>query len=93
MSEREKTNKQNQVDQLNRGLLNMLDGTANPAGRTQTNGSVDKESDIFDDIFRDFKESSKAAENPTTSNLKLIPKPEPILEPIPEPEPIPDPEP
>ena len=97
MSEREKTNKQNQVDQLNRGLLNMLDGTANPAGRTQTNGSVDKESDIFDDIFRDFKESSKAAENPTTSNLKLIPKPEPILEPIPEPipepEPIPGPEP
>lgn len=50
MSEREKTNKQNQVDQLNRGLLNMLDGTANPAGRTQTKGSVDKESDIFDDI-------------------------------------------
>ena len=93
MSEREKTNKQNQVDQLNRGLLNMLDGTANPAGRTQTNGSVDKESDIFDDIFRDFKESSKAAENPTTSNLKLIPKPEPILEPIPEPEPILEPEP
>lgn len=82
MSEREKTNKQNQVDQLNRGLLNMLDGTANPAGRTQTNGSVDKESDIFDDIFRDFKESSKAAENPTTSNLKLIPKPEPIPEPV-----------
>ncbi len=91
MSEREKTNKQNQVDQLNRGLLNMLDGTANPAGRTQTNGPVDKESDIFDDIFRDFKESSKAAENPTTSNLKLIPKPEPILEPIPEPEPEPEP--
>ena len=93
MSEREKTNKQNQVDQLNRGLLNMLDGTANPAGRTQTNGSVDKESDIFDDIFRDFKESSKAAENPTTSNLKLIPKPEPILEPIPEPIPEPEPKP
>ena len=91
MSEREKTNKQNQVDQLNRGLLNMLDGTANPAGRTQTNGSVDKESDIFDDIFRDFKESSKATENPTTSNPKLIPKPEPILEPIPEPEPKPEP--
>lgn len=91
MSEREKTNKQNQVDQLNRGLLNMLDGTANPAGRTQTNGSVDKESDIFDDIFRDFKESSKAAENPTISNPKLIPKPEPILEPIPQPEPIPEP--
>ena len=89
MSEREKTNKQNQVDQLNRGLLNMLDGTANPAGRTQTNGSVDKESDIFDDIFRDFKESSKATENPTTSNSKLIPK----LEPIPGPEPIPEPEP
>lgn len=85
MSEREKTNKQNQVDQLNRGLLNMLDGTANPAGRTQTNGSVDKESDIFDDIFRDFKESSKATENPTTSNSKLIPKLEPIPEPIPEP--------
>ena len=91
MSEREKTNKQNQVDQLNRGLLNMLDGTANPAGRTQTNGSVDKESDIFDDISRDFKESSKAAENPTISNPKLIPKPEPILEPIPQPEPIPEP--
>ena len=93
MSEREKTNKQNQVDQLNRGLLNMLDGTANPAGRTQTNGSVDKESDIFDDIFRDFKESSKATENPTTSNSKLIPKLEPIPEPIPEPEPKPEPEP
>ena len=91
MSEREKTNKQNQVDQLNRGLLNMLDGTANPAGRTQTNGSVDKESDIFDDIFRDFKESSKATENPTTSNSKLIPKLEPIPEPIPEPEPKPEP--
>ena len=91
MSEREKTNKQNQVDQLNRGLLNMLDGTANPAGRTQTNGSVDKESDIFDDIFRDFKESSKAAENPTTSNPKLIPKPEPIPEPEPKPEPNPEP--
>ena len=93
MSEREKTNKQNQVDQLNRGLLNMLDGTANPAGRTQTNGSVDKESDIFDDIFRDFKESSKATENPTTSNSKLIPKLEPILEPEPKPEPMPEPEP
>ena len=91
MSEREKTNKQNQVDQLNRGLLNMLDGTANPAGRTQTNGPVDKESDIFDDIFRDFKESSKATENPTTSNSKLIPKLEPIPEPIPEPEPKPEP--
>lgn len=93
MSEREKTNKQNQVDQLNRGLLNMLDGTANPAGRTQTNGSVDKESDIFDDISRDFKESSKAAENPTISNPKLIPKPEPILEPIPGPIPEPEPKP
>lgn len=93
MSEREKTNKQNQVDQLNRGLLNMLDGTANPAGRTQTNGSVDKESDIFDDIFRDFKESSKAAENLTTSNSKLIPKLEPIPEPEPKPEPMPEPEP
>ena len=93
MSEREKTNKQNQVDQLNRGLLNMLDGTANPAGRTQTKGSVDKESDIFDDIFRDFKESSKATENPTTSNSKLIPKLEPILEPEPKPEPMPEPEP
>ena len=93
MSEREKTNKQNQVDQLNRGLLNMLDGTANPAGRTQTKGSVDKESDIFDDIFRDFKESSKATENPTTSNSKLIPKLEPIPEPEPKPEPMPEPEP
>ena len=93
MSEREKTNKQNQVDQLNRGLLNMLDGTANPAGRTQTKGSVDKESDIFDDIFRDFKESSKATENPTTSNSKLIPKLEPIPEPEPKPEPEPEPEP
>lgn len=93
MSEREKTNKQNQVDQLNRGLLNMLDGTANPAGRTQTNGSVDKESDIFDDIFRDFKESSKATENLTTSNSKLIPKLEPIPEPEPKPEPMPEPEP
>lgn len=94
MSERGKTNKQNQVDQLNRGLLNMLDGTANPAGRTQTNGSVDKESDIFDDISRDFKESSGASRNTAIPDPELIPKPDPmpelesILEPDPEPEPI-----
>ena len=81
MSEREKTNKQNQVDQLNRGLLNMLDGTANPAGRTQTNGSVDKESDIFDDISRDFKESSGASRNTAIPDPELIPKPEPVREP------------
>lgn len=92
MSEREKTNKQNQVDQLNRGLLNMLDGTANPAGRTQTNGSVDKESDIFDDISRDFKESSGASRNTAIPDPELIPKPEPVREPepIPKSDPMPD---
>lgn len=109
MSERGKTNKQNQVDQLNRGLLNMLDGTANPAGRTQTNGSVDKESDIFDDISRDFKESSGASRNTAIPDPELIlkpdpmpelesilepdPEPEPISKPIPKPEPVPTPEP
>lgn len=92
MSEREKTNKQNQVDQLNRGLLNMLDGTANPAGRTQTNGSVDKESDIFDDISRDFKESSGASRNTAIPDPELIPKPEPVREPEPIPKPDPMPE-
>ena len=92
MSEREKTNKQNQVDQLNRGLLNMLDGTANPAGRTQTNGSVDKESDIFDDISRDFKESSGASRNTAISDPELIPKPEPVREPEPIPKSDPMPE-
>ena len=60
MSERGKTNKQNQVDQLNRDLLNMLDGTARPAGRTRTNGSAGRDTDIFDDISSDFKESSGA---------------------------------
>lgn len=92
MSEREKTNKQNQVDQLNRGLLNMLDGTANPAGRTQTNGSVDKESDIFDDISRDFKESSGASRNTAIPDPELIPKPEPVREPEPisKPDPMPE---
>lgn len=92
MSEREKTNKQNQVDQLNRGLLNMLDGTANPAGRTQTNGPVDKESDIFDDISRDFKESSGASRNTAIPDPELIPKPEPVREPEPIPKPDPMPE-
>lgn len=92
MSERGKTNKQNQVDQLNRGLLNMLDGTANPAGRTQTNGSVDKESDIFDDISRDFKESSGASRNTAIPDPELIPKPEPVREPEPIPKPDPMPE-
>lgn len=92
MSEREKTNKQNQVDQLNRGLLNMLDGTANPAERTQTNGSVDKESDIFDDISRDFKESSGASRNTAIPDPELIPKPEPVREPEPIPKPDPMPE-
>lgn len=92
MSEREKTNKQNQVDQLNRGLLNMLDGTANPAGRTQTNGLVDKESDIFDDISRDFKESSGASRNTAIPDPELIPKPEPVREPEPIPKSDPMPE-
>ena len=92
MSERGKTNKQNQVDQLNRGLLNMLDGTANPAGRTQINGSVDKESDIFDDISRDFKESSGASRNTAIPDPELIPKPEPVREPEPIPKPDPMPE-
>lgn len=92
MSERGKTNKQNQVDQLNRGLLNMLDGTANSAGRTQTNGSVDKESDIFDDISRDFKESSGASRNTAIPDPELIPKPEPVREPEPIPKPDPMPE-
>lgn len=94
MSERGKTNKQNQVDQLNRDLLNVLDGTARPAGRTKTNGSADRDTDIFDDIFRDFKESSGASGNTTIPNPELIPKPEPIREPEPitKPEPMPEPE-
>jgi len=47
MSERGKTNKQNQVDQLNRDLLNMLDGTARPAGRMRMNGSTGRDTDIL----------------------------------------------
>lgn len=95
MSERGKTNKQNQVDQLNRDLLNMLDGTARPAGRTRTNGSAGRDTDIFDDISRDFKESSGASRNTAIPDPELIPKPEPVREPepIPKPEPVPTPEP
>ena len=92
MSEREKTNKQNQVDQLNRGLLNMLDGTARPAGRTRTNGSAGRDTDIFDDISRDFKESSGASRNTAIPDPELIPKPEPVREPEPIPKPDPMPE-
>lgn len=92
MSERGKTNKQNQVDQLNRDLLNMLDGTARPAGRTRMNGSAGRDTDIFDDISRDFKESSGASRNTAIPDPELIPKPEPIREPesIPKPDPMPE---
>ena len=92
MSERGKTNKQNQVDQLNRDLLNMLDGTARPAGRMRTNGSAGRDTDIFDDISRDFKESSGASRNTTIPDPELIPKPDPIREPesIPKPDPKPE---
>lgn len=107
MSERGKTNKQNQVNQLNRDLLNMLDGTARPAGRMRMNGSTGRDTDIFDDISRDFKESSGASRNTAIPDPELIPtpdpirepepisKPEPILKPesIPEPEAIPEPDP
>lgn len=95
MSERGKTNKQNQVDQLNRDLLNMLDGTARPAGRTRMNGSAGRDTDIFDDISRDFKESSGASRNTAIPDPELIPKPEPIREPesIPKPDPMPELEP
>ena len=92
MSERGKTNKQNQVDQLNRDLLNMLDGTARPAGRTRTNGSAGRDTDIFDDISRDFKESSGASRNTAIPDPELIPKPEPVREPEPIPKPDPKPE-
>lgn len=92
MSERGKTNKQNQVDQLNRDLLNMLDGTARPAGRTRTNGSAGRDTDIFDDISRDFKESSGASRNTAIPDPELIPAPEPIREPEPisKPDPMPE---
>lgn len=92
MSERGKTNKQNQVDQLNRDLLNVLDGTARPAGRTRTNGSAGRDTDIFDDISRDFKESSGASRNTAIPDPELIPKPEPVREPEPIPKPDPMPE-
>lgn len=92
MSERGKTNKQNQVDQLNRDLLNMLDGTARPAGRTRTNGSAGRDTDIFDDISRDFKESSGASRSTAIPDPELIPKPEPVREPEPIPKPDPMPE-
>ena len=92
MSERGKTNKQNQVDQLNRDLLNMLDGTARPAGRTRMNGSAGRDTDIFDDISRDFKESSGASKNTAIPDPELIPKPDPIREPEPIPKPDPMPE-
>lgn len=92
MSERGKTNKQNQVDQLNRDLLNMLDGTARPAGRTRTSGSAGRDTDIFDDISRDFKESSGASKNTAIPDPELIPTPEPIREPEPIPKPDPMPE-
>lgn len=88
MSERGKTNKQNQVDQLNRDLLNMLDGTARPAGRMRMNGSTGRDTDIFDDISRDFKESSGASRNTAIPDPELIPTPDPIREPEPEQEPI-----
>lgn len=92
MSERGKTNKQNQVDQLNRDLLNMLDGTARPAGRMRTNGSAGRDTDIFDDISRDFKESSGASRNTAIPDPELIPTPEPIREPEPisKPDPMPE---
>lgn len=92
MSERGKTNKQNQVNQLNRDLLNMLDGTARPAGRTRTNGSAGRDTDIFDDISRDFKESSGASRNTAIPDPELIPTPEPIREPEPisKPDPMPE---
>lgn len=92
MSERGKTNKQNQVDQLNRDLLNMLDGTARPAGRTRMNGSAGRDTDIFDDISRDFKESSGASRNTAIPDPELIPKPDPIREPEPisKPDPMPE---
>ena len=80
MSERGKTNKQNQVDQLNRDLLNMLDGTARPAGRMRMNGSTGRDTDIFDDISRDFKESSGASRNTAIPDPELIPTSEPIRE-------------
>ena len=92
MSERGKTNKQNQVDQLNRDLLNMLDGTARPAGRMRMNGSTGRDTDIFDDISRDFKESSGASRNTAIPDPELIPTPEPIREPEPisKPDPMPE---
>ena len=92
MSERGKTNKQNQVDQLNRDLLNMLDGTARPAGRTRMNGLAGRDTDIFDDISRDFKESSGASRNTAIPDPELIPKPDPIREPEPisKPDPMPE---
>ena len=92
MSERGKTNKQNQVDQLNRDLLNMLDGTARPEGRMRMNGSTGRDTDIFDDISRDFKESSGASRNTAIPDPELIPKPEPVREPEPIPKPDPMPE-
>lgn len=92
MSERGKTNKQNQVDQLNRDLLNMLDGTARPAGRMRMNGSTGRDTDIFDDISRDFKESSGASRNTAIPDPELIPTSEPIREPEPisKPDPMPE---
>lgn len=92
MSERGKTNKQNQVDQLNRDLLNMLDGTARPAGRMRMNGSAGRDTDIFDDISRDFKESSGASRNTAIPDPEMIPKPDPIREPEPisKPDPMPE---
>ena len=92
MSERGKTNKQNQVDQLNRDLLNMLDGTARPAGRMRMNGSTGRDTDIFDDISRDFKESSGASRNTAIPDPELIPTPDPIREPEPisKPDPMPE---
>lgn len=92
MSERGKTNKQNQVDQLNRNLLNMLDGTARPAGRMRMNGSTGRDTDIFDDISRDFKESSGASRNTAIPDPELIPTPDPIREPEPisKPDPMPE---
>lgn len=93
MNEREKTNRQNLTDQLNKDLLNMLGGTARPASRTQAEESADGESDIFDDIFGDFKEAPEVSKNTAKSSADPICEPEPIPapEPMQEPELIPEP--
>ena len=47
------------------------------------NGSAGRDTDIFDDISRDFKESSGASRNTAIPDPELIPTPEPIREPEP----------